>query len=268
MISNCPVFKEDGFSAGLPTGVAYGFYGRQGGVSAPPYESLNCGMGSDDDPADITVNRSIVAQSLGVEAPSLLSLYQTHSADCRPVTALWPSEQRPEGDAFVTDRPGIALGILTADCAPVLFYAVGRNGPVVGAAHAGWRGAFGGVLEATINHMLSYEGVSVDRIHACVGPCIAQRSYEVSDDFYQNFLSQSPDNDVFFVSGQKQGHYLFDLTAYCLHRLRRAGVENVFGLERDTYANEADFFSYRRMNHQKQTEYGRQVSAITILPGS
>ncbi len=140
MISNCPVFKEDGFSAGLPTGVAYGFYGRQGGVSAPPYESLNCGMGSDDDPADITVNRSIVAQSLGVEAPSLLSLYQTHSADCRPVTALWPSEQRPEGDAFVTDRPGIALGILTADCAPVLFYAVGRNGPVVGAAHAGWRG--------------------------------------------------------------------------------------------------------------------------------
>ncbi|MCB1532541.1 MAG: peptidoglycan editing factor PgeF [Alphaproteobacteria bacterium] len=242
--------------------VSHGFFGRQGGVSEGIYESLNCGQGSGDDPAHVEENRARVAAKLGVGRARLLSLYQIHSDVCLRVTEGW--EERPEADAHVTDRPGLALSILTADCAPVLFYGEKDDGaPVIGAAHAGWRGAFGGVLESTVGAMKDL-GAKPASIRAAIGPCIAKASYEVDDGFVQRFIETDEANEHFFGAAARAGHAMFDLAGYAAARLARAGVKNVSILDLDTCADEAAFFSYRRKTHRNEPDYGRQISAIVI----
>ena len=192
-----------------------------------------------------------------------MAAYQIHSPDCVIVTEPWPDDQRPQADALVTDRPGFLLSIVTADCAPVLLADVEAG--VIGAAHAGWRGALSGVTDRTIAAMLSL-GARIDRIAAAVGPCIAQRSYEVDDAFCTRFLADDAANDRFFADGPV-GQPHFDLEAYCVARLAAAGVRNVAALGLDTYADEARFFSYRRATHRTEPDYGRQLSVIGLAVG-
>ena len=189
---------------------------------------------------------------------ALVTCYQIHSADCITVTA--PTSERPQGDALVTNRPGIALGILTADCAPVLL--ADREVGVVGAAHAGWKGAIGGVTDATIAAMEAL-GARRDRIAAAIGPCIARPSYEVDGDFVQRFEQADPANERFFADG-RAGHAQFDLEAYVAHRLATAGVRRIEALGLDTYADEDRFFSYRRATHRAEPSYGRQIAIIGL----
>ncbi len=245
-------------------GVAHGFFKRGGGVSAGVYASLNCGAGSSDNLANVAQNRALVAAEMGVQASRLIGLHQTHSDICHVVGADWDSSQRPEGDGFVTDVPGFALGVLTADCAPVLFLGEKADGsPVIGAAHAGWGGAFKGVLGCTVEKMLGL-GARLESIHAAVGPCIAQKSYEVGQEFIEKFIDQDEENERFFKSGMRDAHYMFDLSGYCAARLATAGVKSVAITDIDTYTNEADFFSYRRATHRAEEDYGRQISVICI----
>lgn len=254
MISNQQVFNEHDH-------VSAAFFGRQGGVSEGIYASLNCGLGSGDDPAAVAENRARVAAELGVG--DVLSLYQVHGADCLRVDAGWANDEaRPKADAFVTDQRGVGLGILTADCAPVLFYADSSSGGVVGAAHAGWRGALGGVLSATVEAMRGYDGVS--DIHAVVGPCIAQASYEVSMDFVAPFIDASPTYEHFFAAAPQDGKLLFDLSGFCAARLAEAGVRHVSLADIDTYKNAEAYFSYRRATHVGEADYGRQLSVIAL----
>jgi YfiH family protein len=239
----------------------HGFFTRRGGVSTGLYASLNCGPGSSDAPAAVQENRRRVAASLN--APhGLVSLYQVHGREVVVVGDDYDITQRPKADGLVTRRRGIALGILSADCAPVLFADVDAG--VVGACHAGWRGALAGVSDATIDTMIAL-GAKRGRIQAAIGPCIGQASYEVSEPFRAEFLAADGGNAVFFASGKREGHWQFDLPAYLMHRLRQAGVtaENL-GL--DTCSDPDRFFSYRRMTLLKEADYGRQVSAIA-LPG-
>jgi len=241
---------------------AHGFFGRQGGVSGGIYAGLNCGTGSNDNPEDIQANRAAVARLLGVEADHVLSLFQVHGADCLKVKA--PFSERPKADAQVTDVPGLALSILTADCAPVLFYGEANGKPVIGAAHAGWKGAFGGVLDSTVKAMGEY-GVKAADIRAAIGPCIGKRSYEVTQEFVDVFLKDDAENERYFLDSSKPGHLLFDLPGYCAGRLYNCGLKQVSITGQDTYAKEADYFSYRRTTHRKEQDYGRQISAIVIL---
>lgn len=241
-------------------GVAHGFFGRRGGVSSGLYESLNCGAGTKDDPANVAANRARVANALGVKPENLLSLYQVHGATCLSVKEAY--QGRPEADALATDIPGLALGILSADCAPVLFYGRKENGaPVIGAAHAGWGGALKGVLESTLLEMKKLGAVEAK---AAIGPCIGKASYEVKQDFAQPFLKEDEESERFFASARKEGHLMFDLSGYCAFRLARAGLRDVTLLDKDTYAHEADYFSFRRTTHRKEADYGRQISAILI----
>jgi YfiH family protein len=248
--------------AGQP--VFHGFFTRHGGVSKGIYASLNCGVGSNDDPASVQQNRNIVAQAAGCSPENLLTLYQVHGDACLTVAAPWPGDQRPQADAFVTDRPGLALGILTADCAPVLFHGAKPDGtPVIGAAHAGWKGALCGALESAVRGMVDL-GADISGISACIGPCIGKRSYEVSDEFMKNFLTQDAEHESFFQSARKAGHALFDLAGFCAARLQAAGVGQVLIMDRDTYREEDDFFSYRRKTHKQEPDYARQISVIMI----
>ncbi len=240
--------------------VFHGFFTRKGGASEGLYASLNCGSGSSDNPGHVRENRRRVAETCGVAPDNLLSLHQIHSAECLEIEAPFPPDQRPKADAFVTGKPGIALSILTADCAPVLFYGESAGGPLIGAAHAGWRGAFGGVLENTAQAMTGL-GCRAETIRAAIGPCIALASYEVDAGFYRNFLSADPENESFFRGGKAGAHY-FDLSGYCAARLAKAGVGNVSISGHDTYAEEQKFFSYRRATHEKAPDYGRQISVI------
>jgi YfiH family protein len=245
-------------AAGL-AGLPHGFFTRRGGVSTGLYASLNCGPGSSDDAAAVQDNRRRVAQSLG--APhGLVSLYQVHGCDVVAVGDDYDIAQRPKADGLVTVRRGIALGILSADCAPVLFADTGAG--VIGACHAGWRGALAGVTDATIEAMIAL-GAGRDRIRAAIGPCIGQASYEVSAPFRDEFLAADTGNAGFFGTGKRDGHWQFDLPGYLMQRLRRSGVtaENL-GL--DTCSDPDRFFSYRRMTLQKEADYGRQVSAIAL----
>ena len=237
----------------------HGFFGRTGGVSTGDLASLNCGIGSGDDPALVDENRR---RALAAVAPgsTLVAPYQTHSAICLTVTDPWPDTARPEGDALVTDRPGLALSILTADCAPVLF--VDAQAGIVGAAHAGWKGALGGVTDATIDAMEAL-GADRARIAAAIGPCIARASYEVDDAFAQRFEAEDPANEQFFGEG-RAGHRHFDLEAYVAHRLRCAGVERVALMGLDTYSNPGRYFSFRRATHTPKISYGRQISVIAV----
>ncbi|WBH18261.1 peptidoglycan editing factor PgeF [Sphingomonas radiodurans] len=238
-------------------GVAHGFLGRRGGVSAGLHGGLNVGLGSDDDPAAIEENRRRATDAV-LPGAALVTCYQIHSADC--ITVAEPLAERPHGDALVTDRPGIALGILTADCAPVLL--ADTSAGIVGAAHAGWKGAIGGVTDATIAAMEAL-GAQRERIVAAIGPCIARASYEVDDDFRRRFEADDPANERFFADARAD-HAQFDLEGYVAHRLARAGVRRIEALGLDTYADEPRFFSYRRATHRGEPSYGRQIAIIGL----
>jgi polyphenol oxidase len=239
--------------------LSHGFFGRQGGVSSGIYAGLNCGPGSGDAPEAVAENRRRVLEALG--ARHLCTLYQIHSADVVIVTNPW--ETSPKADALATRQPGIAIGVLTADCAPVLL--ADAEAGVIGAAHAGWKGALGGVTDSVIAAMESLGAVR-SRIAAAVGPCIAQQSYEVDAAFRDRFLSAAVQNADFFLPG-RHDRFQFDLEAYAVMRLRRAGIGSVEGLAADTYAREADFYSYRRATHRGEPDYGREVSMIALKAG-
>lgn len=243
------------------SGVRHGFMTRQGGVSAGIYDSLNCGYGSDDDAGNVTENRTRAVARLDLPHEALATVYQIHSPDVAEVIAPWPRDKRPEVDAMVTKRPGVALGISTADCAPILF--ADPEAGVIGAAHAGWKGALTGVTEATIAAMVRL-GADVERIHAAIGPCIAQTSYEVGPEFPGRFLAQDAGNRRFFVPSARAGHFMFDLPGYLAHRLALAGIGAIENVGRDTCAEADLFFSYRRMTLRGEPDYGRGLSVIAL----
>lgn len=240
-------------------GVAHGFLGRRGGVSTGLHDGLNVGTGSADEAAAITENRRRATAAV-LPAATLVTLYQVHSAECVTVCAPFDHALRPHADALVTDRPGLALGVLTADCAPVLL--ADREAGVVGAAHAGWKGALAGVTDTTILAMEAL-GARRDRIAAAVGPCIARTSYEVDLAFRHRFEQADAQNERFFADG-RAGHAQFDLEAYVAHRLAAAGLTRIETLGLDTYADPARFFSYRRATHRGEPDYGRQIAIIGI----
>ena len=237
----------------------HGFFGRRGGMSVGECSGLNVGFGSNDDPEAIAGNRRLAVAALLPEA-ELATVHQVHSAEVVATYEAWPQAERPRADAMVTDRPNLLLGILTADCAPVLF--ADHHGVVVGAAHAGWRGALAGVTDATIEAM-ELLGSRRENIHAAVGPCVAQPSYEVNDEFRARFVHADHDNQRFFVEGPA-GKPHFDLEAYVVHRLIAAGIGEVEALNLDTYSADDRFFSYRRATHRGEADYGRQLSAFAL----
>jgi YfiH family protein len=239
-------------------GIAHGFFGREGGVSDGLYASLNCGPGSKDDPTHVAMNRDRVTAALAPET-KLITLAQIHSAKVHVVGPGW--EGRPEGDGLVTALPGLALGIQTADCAPVLF--AEPQARVIGAAHAGWKGALGGVLEAVIAAMEKL-GARRDRIAAAIGPSISQADYEVGAEFRDRFLKADPANAMFFIPSTKTGHFQFDLPAYVRGRLAEAGICDIADLHLCTYPPENGFFSFRRTTHRHEGDYGRQISAVVL----
>jgi hypothetical protein len=237
----------------------HGFLGRRGGVSTGELAGLNVGYGSNDDRDAIDENRrrAVAAVLPGAE---LATVHQVHSAEVVYVEHPWPQGERPRADAMVTDRPNLLLGILTADCAPVLFADVEAG--IIGAAHAGWRGALAGVTDSTIAEM-ERRGASRDRICAVVGPCIAQPSYEVDVDFRERFLKSDPANNRFFIAG-RSGKPHFDLSGYVAERLRASGIVKTEIVGFDTYAEADRFYSYRRATHLGEADYGRQVSLIGL----
>lgn len=239
-------------------GAAHGFLGRRGGVSTGVVAGLNVSF-SEDDPALTAENRRRVVDAV-LPGAVLTCCYQVHSPDVVTVTEPWPEDARPQADALVTNRPGVLLGVLTADCAPVLFH--DRQAGVVGAAHAGWKGAFTGVTDATLAAMEAL-GATRANIAAVVGPCIAQKSYEVDDGFERRFVEADARNERFFRAG-KPGHAWFDLEGYVAERLRAAGVGTVAMLGEDTYAQEARFYSFRRATHRGEASYGREISVIGL----
>jgi hypothetical protein len=240
-------------------GIAHGFFTRAGGVSQGIYASLNCGAGSKDDWAAVRENRGRVVSHLG--AREIVSAYQVHGTAAVVVRGPWPAGERPKADALVTDTPGIAVGVLTADCAPVLF-ADARAG-VIAAAHAGWRGAIAGICEAAIAAMEQL-GAARSRIGAAVGPCIGPAAYQVGADFRAQFLDQDPGSARFFTPPDASGRPHFDLPAYIASRLARSGVASVSVEHACTFAGADDFFSYRRSRVRNEADYGRQISAIVL----
>jgi polyphenol oxidase len=248
----------DVFHADALHGVAHGFLGRRGGASEGIFASLDLGRSSHGENPHIEENRRRAIEAVLPRA-SLCTLYQIHSAEVIVVDGSSGGE-RPKADAMVTNRPGLLLGILTADCAPVLF--ADEQAGVIGAAHAGWKGALGGVTDATLAAMERL-GASRSRIGAAVGPCIARASYEVDAAFARRFENDDPANERFFSAG-RPGHHQFDLEGYVVSRLAAAGVQHITALGMDTYADEARFFSYRRMTHRREADYGRQISLIGL----
>lgn len=242
-------------------GVAHGFFTRDGGVSEGIYASLNCGLGSKDDGAAVLENRNRVAHHLGAAPGQLVTLFQIHSDVAIIADAPIPRERLPKADAVVTRTPGLVVGALAADCAPVLL--ADPHARVVAAAHAGWRGALGGILESTVAAMQSL-GASVGRIRAAVGPCIGQDAYEVGPEFEAAFLARDPANRRYFVRPTPEARPHFDLAGYVAHRLQRAGLAVVQQRAPCTFAGESNLFSYRRSNQLRQSDYGRQISAIVL----
>ncbi|MFY0310346.1 peptidoglycan editing factor PgeF [Leisingera sp. D0M16] len=238
--------------------VRHGFFTRRGGASSGVYRGLNCGLGSTDQREAVQINRARVAAAMEVPAEHLSAVHQVHSADVAIVTE--PSQERPRADAMVTNVPGLALSILTADCQPVLFS--DPEAGVIGAAHAGWRGTLDGVLEATLDAM---EGLGARRenIAAAIGPTISQRAYEVGPEFFEDFMMQDDSYARFFANGQG-GRYLFDLPGLGLHKLRQAGVSAAEWTRHCTYSDPEKFFSYRRATHAKEADYGRLISCIRL----
>jgi hypothetical protein len=242
-------------------GVRHGFFTREGGVSHGLYASLNGGVGSDDRPDDVSENRTRMAAALAVTPERLLTAYQIHSPDVVVAETPWTQDARPRADGIVTRVPGLAIGISTADCGPVLF--ADSAARVIGAAHAGWRGALTGVLEATLEAMEKL-GAARARIVAAAGPMIRQPSYEVGPDLMERFLAADSANARFFAPSARSGHAQFDLAGYIVARLRRAGVIAIEDLGHCTYADPALFFSYRRATHRTEPDYGRHINAIAL----
>ena len=243
-------------------GVTHGFFGREGGKSSGLYDSLNCGYGSGDDVEVVEKNRAVVAGELGLSsADSLCTAYQVHSPNVITLDKPWHWKDAHEADALVTNRPGVAIAILTADCLPILF--ADTQNRVIGAAHAGWKGAFSGVIENTL-HAMEALGAKKEHIRATIGPAIQQASYEVGAEFYERFLEQDKANRAYFQPAALMGHYHFNLPHYAADRLAKAGLTHINSLARDTCFEENAFFSYRRACQRKETVYGRQISAIVL----
>jgi polyphenol oxidase len=242
------------------TGVRHAFFTREGGVSEGLYASLNAGVGSEDDPAKVAENRARMAKAVGVTPERFLTAYQIHSPDVVVAETPWPANSRPQADALVTRVPGLAVGVSTADCGPVLF--ADPQARVVGAAHAGWRGAVSGVLEATIAAM---EGLGAERarIVAAIGPTIRQQNYEVGKELVEQFTTMNADNARFFAAG-RPGHAQFDLPGFIASRLACAGLTQLEDLGACTYADPRLFYSFRRATHRAEADYGRHVNAIAI----
>lgn len=243
--------------------IRHGFFTRIGGFSKGIYSSLNCGLGSEDDTSLVMRNREVVATSLGLLPQELVTSYQHHSAHVIPVTRAWGTSGLPKGDAMVTDRPHIAIAVSTADCVPVLF--ADRRGRVVGAAHAGWRGAVDGITDNTVLAMEQL-GAERDDICAAIGPAISGTAYEVGPERHAEFISRDKANEQYFRPSGQPGHFMLDLPAYVENRLRQFGVKSVERIARCTYQDEEHFFSYRRMTHRGEADYGRHLSAITLGP--
>lgn len=244
------------------TRVRHGFFTRAGGVSEGIYASLNCGFGSGDDPKRVAANRARAMKQLDLPPDALVTLRQEHTTKVVTVTEPFTREQAPVADAMVTRTPGIALGVLTADCAPVLI-ADGRAG-VIAAIHAGWRGALAGVLENAVEAMVAL-GADRRQMAAAVGPCIAQRSYEVGPEFPGKFVADDESNfETFFAPAPRAGHFLFDLASYVARRLSKCGVTDVLRTPCDTFQEEGRFFSYRRARLRGEDDYGRQLSVIVL----
>lgn len=244
-------------------GIRHAFFTRDGGVSDGLYASLNCSLGSGDDLAKVEENRRRALDALGAAPGGLATVHQVHGAAVASVERPWPYADRPRADALTTRVPGIALGILTADCAPVLF--ADPAVPVIAAAHAGWRGAIGGVIEATIAAM-EQKGAAPARIRAAIGPCIGGASYEVGPEFPAPFLAESPDNARFFATAPRERHWRFDLGRYVEAKLRRLGLGIVERIAADTCAEPERFFSYRRACLAGERQFGHLLSAICLAP--
>lgn len=262
------MFFEDRHFLSADAGVRHGFFGRQGGGGTGPYASLNVHPAAGDDSAAVQENRARIAAALGTSPDNLLTAAQCHRAVCIAVDTPWPLTEAPAADALVTDRTGLLLGVMTADCAPVLLCGATPAGrPVIGAAHAGWQGALAGVLEATIAAMTAL-GAEKNHIRAAIGPCIQQASYTVDPAFMNRFTAHDPENEFFFKTGREAGRFLFDLPGYAARRLAAAGVRQVSLSGRDTCAEEQDYFSFRRTTLRGAAAYGRQFSGIMICPPS
>jgi YfiH family protein len=247
--------------AAIP-GLRHAFFSREGGVSGGIYQGLNGGLGSNDDPAHVIENRRRMAEQMGVTPEHFLSVHQIHSPDAVVATGPWPGETRPRADAIVTRTEGIAIGVTTADCGPILFADPAAR--VIGAAHAGWKGALTGVLESTVDAM---EKLGADRsgMVAAIGPLIRQNSYEVGGEFVERFLDADAEHGTFFIPSKRSGHSMFDLAGFIRMRLENAGVLMIDDIGVDTYADER-FYSYRRSVHRKEPDYGRLVHAIALEP--
>jgi YfiH family protein len=242
-------------------GIRHGFFTRAGGVSEGVYESLNGGVGSEDSPAKVAENRARMAKHLGVAPDRFLTCYQIHSPEVVVAETPWPSNERPRADAIVTRTPNLAIGISTADCGPVLL--ADPEARVIGAAHAGWRGALTGVIEQTVAAMEKL-GAKRGRIVAAAGPMIRQSNYEVGQDLIDRFVTTDPNTIRFFKPAQRPGHSMFDLAGYVVSRLRRAEIAEIEDLGLCTYADPAQFYSYRRATHRAEPDYGRHINAIAL----
>ena len=241
-------------------GLRHAFFSREGGVSRGIYGSLNAGIGSNDDPAAVAENRRRMAEQIGVLPQHFLTVHQTHSPDVIVATAPWRDGPRPKADAIVTRTEGLAIGATAADCGPILL--VDANARVIGAAHAGWKGALTGILEAAIAAMETL-GAERGRIIAAIGPLIRQPSYEVGGEFVERFIDADAENALFFLPSARTGHSMFDLAGYIRRRLEAAGILMIDDIGVDTYSDE-NFFSYRRSVHRKEPDYGRHVHAIVL----
>jgi polyphenol oxidase len=241
-------------------GLRHAFFTRDGGVSGGIYAGLNGGLGSNDDPANVAENRRRMAEQMGVAPTHLIGVHQIHSPDVLVATGPWPGADRPKADALVTSTEGLAIAVTTADCGPILF--ADPKARVIGAAHAGWKGALTGVLEATIDAM---EKLGADRndIVTAIGPLIRQPSYEVGSEFVERFVNADAENALYFLPGERNGHSMFDLAGFIRMRLENAGILMIDDLGVDTYSDER-FFSYRRSVHRKEPDYGRHVHAIAL----
>ena len=244
-------------------GLRHAFFSREGGVSEGIYAGLNGGIGSDDNPAHVAENRRRMAAALRVSSERLLTVFQIHSPDVVVASHAWEAAARPKADAIVTRTEGLAIGVTAADCGPILF--ADAKARVIGAAHAGWKGALTGVVESTVDAMEKL-GAERDDIVAAIGPLIRQRSYEVGPEFVQRFLDTDAENARYFLPAVREGHAMFDLAAFIRKRLENAGVLMVDDTGTDTYADER-FFSYRRSVHRKEMDYGRHVHAIVLESG-
>jgi hypothetical protein len=242
-------------------GVVHGFMTREGGYSRGLYASLNCGLGSGDDKETVRRNRAKAADQIGAARDRLITLYQHHSADVVIVDSPWADAERPKADAMVTSKQGLAIGVLTADCGPVLL--CDPVGGIIGAAHAGWKGALHGILENTVTAMEKIGG-NRDHIVAAIGPTISQRNYEVGPEFLRQFATVEADAEKWFIPSAKPSHFRFDLPGYIGSRLGRAGVRTIVALPHCTYAEEERYFSYRRTTHRGESDYGRQLSVIML----